>query len=93
MISKEEIKKIAKLARLELTDKEIIKMQKDLSEILNYFDLLKKVTGKSKGVSSAREQGFLRKDKFLSQPEKVLQELIKAAPNKKENYVKVKAIL
>ena len=42
MISKEEVEHIAKLARLELTGKEVEKMQKDLSDILDYFDLLKK---------------------------------------------------
>ena len=43
MISKEEVEHIAKLARLELTGKETEKMQKDLTEILGYFDLLKNV--------------------------------------------------
>lgn len=42
MISKDEVIHIAKLARLQLTEKEITKMQKDLSAILDYFDLLKK---------------------------------------------------
>ena len=37
MISKEEVEHIAKLARLELTEKEIEKMQKDLTEILGLF--------------------------------------------------------
>ena len=42
MISKEEVEHIAKLARLELAPVEIEKMQKDLSAILDYFNLLKK---------------------------------------------------
>ena len=41
MISKDEVRHIAKLARLELTESETAKMQKDLSSILDYFDLLK----------------------------------------------------
>ncbi|MDP2664107.1 MAG: Asp-tRNA(Asn)/Glu-tRNA(Gln) amidotransferase subunit GatC, partial [bacterium] len=43
MISKEEVKHIAKLARLGLSDKEIGKFQKDLSSILDYVEKLKKV--------------------------------------------------
>ena len=42
MISKEEVEHIAKLARLELTEEEIIKMQADMSAILDYFALLQK---------------------------------------------------
>jgi len=41
MISKEEVQHIAKLARLELSENEVEKMQKDLSSILDYFNLLK----------------------------------------------------
>ena len=37
MISKEEVEHIAKLARLELTEKEVGKMHKDLTAILDYF--------------------------------------------------------
>ena len=43
MISREEVEHIAKLARLELTEVEVKKMQKDLSAILDYFNLLKNV--------------------------------------------------
>jgi aspartyl-tRNA(Asn)/glutamyl-tRNA(Gln) amidotransferase subunit C len=43
MISKEEVKHIAKLARLGLTEKEIEKMQKELSSILDYIEKLKEV--------------------------------------------------
>lgn len=43
LISKEEIKKIAQLARLELNDIEIEKYQEQLSSILGYIDKLKEV--------------------------------------------------
>ncbi|MFH1462242.1 MAG: Asp-tRNA(Asn)/Glu-tRNA(Gln) amidotransferase subunit GatC [bacterium] len=43
MISKEEVKHIAKLARLGLTEKEIGRFQKELSSILNYIEKLKEV--------------------------------------------------
>ena len=56
MISKEEVEHIAKLARLELTGKEVEKMQKDLSAILDYFDLLKKAPKLEKYYSNAKEE-------------------------------------
>lgn len=41
MISKEQVQHIAKLARIKLSEKEAEKFQKDLSEILDYFEVLK----------------------------------------------------
>lgn len=42
-LSEEEVKHIAKLANLTLTEKEIKKFQSQLSEVLNYMDVLKKL--------------------------------------------------
>ncbi len=94
MISKEEVKYIAKLARLELTEKEITKMQKDLSSILDYFELLKKGPLPEKILQEQNLEGEnqnLRKDE--SKQSGLADELLAAAPDKKEAYVKVKAIL
>ena len=64
MISKEEVEHIAKLARLELTEKEVGKMQKDLSAILNYFALLKKAP-KVKVEKSASAKASARQRKIV----------------------------
>lgn len=94
MISKEEVEHIAKLARLELTEKEVEKMQKDLTEILGYFDLLKKapkpksVEGNKMGNLSAT-----RKDEIRFKDNGLAEKLVAAAPDKKDGYIKVKAIL
>ena len=92
IITKEEVIKIAKLSRLELTEEEIKKMQKDLSGILDYFNLLKKVKSKVKISDLIKKEESLRKDKANPQLDSVVKKLIEAAPNKKENYVKVKAV-
>lgn len=39
-LTKEEIQKIAELARIELTEEEVIQRQKDLSNVLGYFEKL-----------------------------------------------------
>ena len=91
MISKEDVSKIAKLARLELTEKETEKMQKDLSEILDYFDLLKKApTIKAQGPEFKTQN--LRIDEAKERDEKLADKLIESAPDKKDGYIKVKAI-
>lgn len=95
MISKEEVEHIAKLARLELTEKEVEKMQKDLTEILDYFNLLKKAPKSSLTLASGqapKADEHLRKDEAKIRDEGLAGNLIKAAPDKKDDYIKVKAI-
>lgn len=93
MISKEEVKHIAKLARLGITDKEIVKYQKDLSSILEYMEKLEKVD--VSGVEPTSHPFFIeniiRKDEVLNK--KDTGKLRDMAPDKKDNYVKVKSIL
>ena len=94
MISKQEVEKVAKLARLGLTEKEIQKFQKELSSILDYFEKLKEVdvskiepTTHSVGLESVT-----REDKEKSADIETRNKLIDAAPDKKERFVKVKSI-
>jgi len=94
MISKDEVKHIAKLARLELTEGEIEKMQKDMSAILDYFNLLKKAP-KSSGSLVAEKEGLkmARRDELRSPGKSTPEKLIALAPDKKDTYIKVKTIL
>lgn len=94
MISKEEVKHIAKLARLELSEQEIEKMQKELAAILDYFNLLKEAkkpeteqAGKFLDIEKAT-----RKDIALEKEPNLRNRLLELAPDKKEGYVKVKNI-
>lgn len=91
MISKEEVQRIAKLARLELTEKEIVKMQKDLSEILDYFNVLKKAP-KIKMEKITAVGTSARPDEVLQRDASCAEKIISAAPDKKDDYIKVKAI-
>jgi aspartyl-tRNA(Asn)/glutamyl-tRNA(Gln) amidotransferase subunit C len=94
MISKEEVQKIAELARLELSGKEAEKMQKDLSAILDYFDLLKKAPPLRQGFAGqAPESNNLRKDEVLPEKREMAEKIIQSAPDKKDDYIKVKAVL
>lgn len=95
MIQKEEVKHIAKLARLGLTEKEIEKFQKELSSILDYFEKLKEVNVSKIGPTthSVLLESVIREDKEESAETEVRNKLIEAAPDKKESFVKVKSIL
>lgn len=94
MISREEVVKIAKLARLELTEKEIENMQKDMSAILDYFEILKKAEKVPKDLSNNNSKtNGLREDKVLPKNSSLANNLIAKSPERKDEYIKVKAIL
>ena len=95
MISKDEVIRIAKLARLELTAQEVEKMQKDLSSILDYFDLLKKAPNPKgqKEIVSDMLANSTREDKVAEKSASVANNLIQTAPNTKDGYIKVKQVL
>lgn len=99
MISKQNTEHIAKLARLGLKEKEIKRFQKDLSSILDYFNLLKEVdVSKIEPTFHPLEHYFkeklnvMRKDKAESQPKEVVDKLIELAPHKKARHLKVKSV-
>ncbi len=95
MISKEEVKHIAKLARIKLRAEEVLKFQKELSLILDYIEQLKEVDVSKidlkKGLT--KFQGITRQDKETQKSIKQSSKLIDLAPDKKDNYFKTKKIL
>ncbi len=95
MISKKEVEHIAKLARLGLSREEINKFQKELSKIFDYFTKLEKVDifGIEPTSHSILLENIKREDKVKSQEIETKKDLIKAAPQEKERYIKVKSIL
>ena len=93
MISKEEVQHIAKLARVELNEKEVQKFQQDLSEILDYFAVLRDAdTGKVVSPHSVTLENVQREDSALPQNPKIIKKLITLFPALKEGFLKVKAV-
>ncbi|MEA3344525.1 MAG: Asp-tRNA(Asn)/Glu-tRNA(Gln) amidotransferase subunit GatC [Patescibacteria group bacterium] len=100
MISKQEVKHIAKLARLGINEQECRKFQKELSAILDYFNLLEEVdvsnvkpTFHSAEDLLNKKFSITRKDVANIENNKIADKLLKAAPDRKDRYVKVKKIL
>jgi aspartyl-tRNA(Asn)/glutamyl-tRNA(Gln) amidotransferase subunit C len=92
MISKEEVKHIAKLARLELTEKEIESLLKNMSAVLDYFNLLQKAPKPKKIELIYNDLNSTRKDEVISS-HNIVDELIELTPDKEDDYIKVKSIL
>ncbi len=94
MISREEVQHIAKLARLGLTEKEIKKMEGELSKILDYIEKLKEVdiSNVEPFSHAIKVENVMRSDESLK-PEAKSSKLLELAPEKKNGYLKTKSIL
>ena|SRR3989338_3229874 len=93
-LTKEDVKHIAKLARLELTDEEIVRYQKELGRILDYISQLKDVDT-SYVEPTAQVTGLinrLREDVAKPTDSDTRRRLLEAAPERDGGYFKVKAV-
>lgn len=86
------VKHVALLAKLKLDQKEIKKFQEQLSEILDYVNMLKELD--TKGVEPTSQvtglENVFREDKPLSSLSQ--EEALSGAKEKHNNFFKVKAI-
>lgn len=96
MVDKKEVKHIAKLARFSLEEGETEKFQKDFSSILDFFNSIKKVNVSNINPAfysaGAENRDFMREDKENTASPYLTEKLIGLSPQKKENYIKVKAV-
>jgi len=98
MITKEEVKRIASLARLGISEAEEEKFQKEISSILDYFKSLQELDVSKvqplyhPGENFMEESGIMRSDKEEAFSGDLAKKLVEAAPDKQKEYVKVKAI-
>ena len=95
MIEKEEVKHIANLAHLGLTEKELESMQKNFSSILDYIETLKEadVSNIEKSFSERGLKNIIREDIQKDFPEEDKNKLIDLFPETENNYLKTKKIL
>ena len=92
MISKEDTKHVAKLARLELSDSEVDKFSKQLGDILRYVELMNEVnTENVKPMAHPFDfVNVMREDvvKYTNTKE----ELMQNAPDEEDGFFKVPKI-
>jgi len=95
MLEKEVVEHIAKLARISLSEKEITKFQKELGNVLDYFQILEEidVSGIEPMIYSVVLENVQRKDIAKKKTPHDGRHLIDMAPETKNGYLKVKSIL
>ena len=92
MITIEEIKHLADLARIEITNDEAEKMTREVDSILGYAGQINEVSG---GVESKVPElrNVMRDDIPTNTPGEYTEALLRNTPSRDKNYLKVKKIL
>jgi aspartyl-tRNA(Asn)/glutamyl-tRNA(Gln) amidotransferase subunit C len=92
-LSREEVLHIALLARLGLTETEVDRLREQLSDILGNFEALQKVdtSGVPPTAQSIALQNVMRGDEVA--PSLSQSQVLTNAPQKEENFFKVRAVL
>ncbi|MFC1623370.1 Asp-tRNA(Asn)/Glu-tRNA(Gln) amidotransferase subunit GatC [Patescibacteria group bacterium] len=94
MLDAKEIKHVAALARIGVTDEDIEKYQKDLSAILDYFRELEGVNTDTVEEIGHITGGFnkMNEDKVTESTEIERADILKNAPDERDGQFKVKAV-
>ncbi len=92
-LTREEVLHIARLARLGLSEAEIDRMQEQLSNILENFEVLKQVdtTNVAPTAQSITLQNVMSPDEV--QPSLTPEEVLANAPDQEDGSFKVRAVL
>lgn len=94
-LNKDNIKKIAELAKLELNDIEILKYQSQLSSVLDYIDILKEVECSDSDILGLESDEFnrTREDLAFSWDKEEKKIALKQANEKDGDFIKVNRVI
>ena len=92
-LTPDEVKRIARLARVGLSDDEVARFQVQLSEILDYFQRLREVDteGLPPTAHTLAMQNVMRADE--TRPSFDKEEVLANAPQREDDLFRVRAIL
>jgi aspartyl-tRNA(Asn)/glutamyl-tRNA(Gln) amidotransferase subunit C len=92
-ISIEEVERIAKLVRLNFSDDEKQKLQHELSAILEYVEQCKKIEDRAGAADLSQLEGLNLMRDDVAEPSVEPEDLLKQAPNREGQFIKVKSVL
>jgi|ERR1700730_14582097 aspartyl-tRNA(Asn)/glutamyl-tRNA(Gln) amidotransferase subunit C len=92
-ISLEQVKHVAHLARLAITEEEAERMRKDLDEIITYAEQMNELDTEQIEPTShvLNMKNVMRKD--VSQKGLAVEDVVKNAPDAEDGYIRVPSIL
>ncbi|MEY4440773.1 MAG: glutamyl-tRNA(Gln) amidotransferase, subunit [Candidatus Parcubacteria bacterium] len=93
-MNSKDIKHLANLSRLHLTDEEVDAYTKQFDEIVAYVDKIKEFSSNNEIPDQVRDDvpvNVMREDKVNSYPQP--ENIVNEAPDHQDNFIKVKKIL
>ena len=94
MLTKEQVRKIASLARIEITNQEADRYAKELSDILGFVEKLNKAdTAQVEPIAHITgAKNEMREDRVIEASEETKNGIIDNFPERKDKFDKVKAV-
>jgi aspartyl-tRNA(Asn)/glutamyl-tRNA(Gln) amidotransferase subunit C len=94
MLEIKDIEKLAKLARISITEEEKIDFLKEIDPILGYVAQLKEVSSNMDGEKKAGEhRNIIREDSSPTESILNTDDIVRNMPESQNNYLKVKKIM
>lgn len=91
-MTKVDIRALAKLSRLEISDDEVLKLEQEIPEILKFVEAIQKA-GTTNESAVPELRNVMRVDSDPHEGGKYSKALLSAAPASKENRVVVKQVI
>ena len=90
----EDIRQLANLARIEITDEEVKSYKKEFTDILGYVDQIKNASTEDGGqIESVTVRNVFREDAESHESGLYTEDILNSAPESKDGYVKVQKVL
>ena len=93
MIRKEEVKKLAELSRIEVEDRELDALARDIESIVAYVSEITEVASEGVEADAGILRNVMREDGEPHESGAYTETLLSAAPHREDKYVRVKKIL
>ena len=87
-----DVRALAKLARLDVSDEELAKLETEIPAILSFVEQIKEASGEV-GIVSPEHRNIMRLDENPIESGTHTDELLKAAPAQRDNKVAVKQVI
>lgn len=92
-ITAEEVRKLAALSRIQVSDAEVVSLQGDMASILGYIEQINKANLETVADILPERRNVFREDGDANEPGSYTEKLLTNAPGREDDYVKVKKIL
>jgi len=89
----EDMKKLADMARIDMSDEELKEIANDFDSILAYVSQVKEVSESSEGKTEAILENVMRDDVVTNTPGQYTEHILAEMPDTQDGFLKVKQIL